>query len=239
MGVAVKTLMDALELLPTVQPITALVAGQDYGLIQASVQPLADANIVSVIRHSGGAIRRVISEHTPSIIITSIDFYQRRLERLLESADGPSHIPPVLIYVSLSELETANLRECGTDVVIVPCSAAEMELRIKRTSAVSMPASNSSLLRVGEITLNVDSFRVAVDGKPQQLSWMEYQLLKLLMENFGRVLTREHILGTVWATDHFGGTRTVDVHISRLRFKLGPKASEHFRTVKNVGYGLV
>lgn len=134
--------------------------------------------------------------------------------------------------LSFNELGEEDLHEDGADVVIVSCSSAELELRIRRASFGAVTTSNASLLRVGEITLDMPTFRVEVGGEPRQLSWMELQLLRLLMENFGRVLTREHILGSVWTTDHFDGTRTVDVHVSRLRFKLGPKASEHFRTVE-------
>jgi DNA-binding response OmpR family regulator len=71
------------------------------------------------------------------------------------------------------------------------------------------------------------------------LAWLEFQLLKFLMENIGRVYTREQLLAHVWGVEDFGGTRTVDVHIRRLRHKLEVYGDKYFRTVKNVGYGMI
>jgi DNA-binding response OmpR family regulator len=78
-----------------------------------------------------------------------------------------------------------------------------------------------------------------MEGRRVDLAWMEFQLLKFLMQNPGRVFAREQLLAKVWGVDSIGGTRTVDVHIRRLRSKLGVHGDKYFRTVKNVGYGMV
>ena len=95
------------------------------------------------------------------------------------------------------------------------------------------------LLRLGKITLDTRIYQVRVEGSRVELAWMEFQLLKFLMENPSRIFTRDELLANVWSVDSFGGTRTVDVHIRRLRQKLGPRGNTCIRTVANVGYGLV
>ena len=94
------------------------------------------------------------------------------------------------------------------------------------------------VLQVVQILLDQNTYQAVVDRRRIDLAWMEFQLLKFLMRNRGRVFWRAEFLANVWGFDNFGGTRTVDVHIRRLRSKLGIKAADHFRTVKNVGYGL-
>jgi DNA-binding response OmpR family regulator len=95
------------------------------------------------------------------------------------------------------------------------------------------------VLRLGALALDPGSYQVTVDGRLVTLAWQEYQLLKFLMQNPGRVFSRQQLLAEVWGVQDYGGTRTVDVHIRRLRFKLGEVGEDLFRTVKNVGYGLV
>lgn len=87
-----------------------------------------------------------------------------------------------------------------------------------------------------DIEIDEASFRVVADGKLLNLTYKEFQLLLYLYKNKGYVLTRDAILREVWGYDYFGGTRTVDVHIRRLRFKLGPKFQDKVETVRNVGY---
>ena len=118
------------------------------------------------------------------------------------------------------------------------CSAAELEKRILRLTHSSR-AQEASELTAGPITIDTDKYRVTVEGRSIKLAWMEFQLLRYLMQNLGRVFTREHLLTSVWGHKHYGHTRTVDVHIRRLRHKLGARASDCIRTVNNVGYGFI
>ena len=121
---------------------------------------------------------------------------------------------------------------------MVSCPAAELEKRINRLTHANR-TSQPSKLRVGPITIDADKYHVTVDGNSIKLAWMEFQLLRYLMQNLGRVFTREHLLSSVWGHTHYGHTRTVDVHIRRLRYKLGARGSAFIRTVNNVGYGFM
>jgi DNA-binding response OmpR family regulator len=122
------------------------------------------------------------------------------------------------------------------DILIVPC-AAELRKRIGRLARRSQASAPTSALELAKITLNPDTYQMMMEGRRVDLVWMEFQLLKFLMQNPGRVFTREQLLAKVWGVDSIGGTGTVDVHIRRLRSKLGGHGDKYFRTVKNVGYG--
>jgi DNA-binding response OmpR family regulator len=159
----------------------------------------------------------------------------------LESTDydqSQSVSPPVLACITHHNLENADLYENADDFLLVPCSAAEMEKRIRRLALKSGPTTSPNRLTVGEITLDLATYQVTVGGRRVEFAWLEFQLLKFLMENVGRVFSRQQLLINVWGVDSFGGTRTVDVHIRRLRNKVEIHGDTYFRTVKNVGYGM-
>lgn len=148
--------------------------------------------------------------------------------------------PPVLRCVPDDELDDPDLYGDSDDFVAVPCSPAELIKRILRLAhrhASATVASGS--IRVGGIGLNPATYQVTANGRPVDLAWLEFQLLQFLMDNVGKVFTRDQLLANVWGIENIGGTRTVDVHIRRLRYKLENGPETYFRTVKNVGYGMI
>jgi DNA-binding response OmpR family regulator len=86
------------------------------------------------------------------------------------------------------------------------------------------------------LVLNLETYQALIDGRPLDLTYMEYELLKFLASNPGRVFTRETLLSRVWGYEYYGGARTVDVHIRRLRAKLGEEHAGLIQTVRSVGY---
>ncbi|NDE60473.1 MAG: winged helix family transcriptional regulator, partial [Acidimicrobiia bacterium] len=88
----------------------------------------------------------------------------------------------------------------------------------------------------GGLVLNLETYQASIDGHPLDLTYMEYELLKFLTQNPGKVFTREILLSRVWGYDYYGGARTVDVHIRRLRAKLGEEHANLIQTVRSVGY---
>jgi DNA-binding response OmpR family regulator len=135
------------------------------------------------------------------------------------------------------ELEAARLDlSLGfDDVILAPYRIAELAVRLRLARWRSESASASELIRSGPLALNEATYEAAVNGAPLELTLKEYQLLLFLMRNPGRVFTRAELLDHVWGVDYFGGTRTVDVHIRRLRAKT-ETAGEIFETVRGVGY---
>ena len=125
--------------------------------------------------------------------------------------------------------------ESVDDFVEVPCSGGELEHRLRRLLR-GRATLDPGTLTLGGVSLDLATYRAKVDGRSAQLAWMEFRLLRFLMENPGRVHSREALLSEVWGEDYGGGSRTVDVHVRRLRHKLG-RAERQSRTVRTVGYG--
>ena len=148
--------------------------------------------------------------------------------------------PMVLRCIADNELAAPDIYEDSDDFVTVPCPPAELIKRILRLARrFERSAASAESISVGGITLNPATYQVTANGRPVDLAWLEFQLLSFLMENVGKVFTRDQLLANVWGVENIGGTRTVDVHIRRLRYKLEIGGDTYFRTVKNVGYGMV
>jgi DNA-binding response OmpR family regulator len=92
------------------------------------------------------------------------------------------------------------------------------------------------LVEYGALRLNLETYQAAIEGRPLDLTFMEYELLKFLAVNPGKVFTREILLSRVWGYEYYGGARTVDVHVRRLRAKLGEEHANLIQTVRSVGY---
>ncbi|MGH3715333.1 MAG: winged helix-turn-helix domain-containing protein [Micromonosporaceae bacterium] len=128
------------------------------------------------------------------------------------------------------------------DVVLTSAGPAEIEARL-RLAVGKLKAStvdtDASLVRAGELTIDPDTYSAKLKGRPLDLTYKEFELLKFLAQHPGRVFTRDQLLREVWGYDYFGGTRTVDVHVRRLRAKLGSEYESMIGTVRQVGYKFV
>lgn len=130
----------------------------------------------------------------------------------------------------------------GVDDVLVPTTGpAEVDARLRLAVAryASQGQEGTTLITVGEMVIDEETYVARVRGRPLDLTYKEFELLKYLCQHPGRVFTRAHLLQEVWGYDFFGGTRTVDVHVRRLRAKLGPDHDSLIGTVRNVGYKAV
>lgn len=121
------------------------------------------------------------------------------------------------------------------DFVMKPFHEGEVLVRLRVASAKGKLAGVSTVFETAGLVMDFDNYEISADGKPLNLTFKEFELLKTLMENSGRVLTRKQLLESVWEYEYIGGTRTVDVHIRRLRSKLG-RYGELIETIRNVGY---
>ncbi|MCB0952818.1 MAG: response regulator transcription factor, partial [Microthrixaceae bacterium] len=124
------------------------------------------------------------------------------------------------------------------DFCVVPAHPVELEARIRHLLAsegtgIDLPP---EVITYESLELNVETYQAAIDGRPLDLTFMEYELLKFLASDPGRVFTREILLSRVWGYEYYGGARTVDVHIRRLRAKLGEEHAGLIQTVRSVGY---
>ncbi len=124
------------------------------------------------------------------------------------------------------------------DLILAPYRLTDLAARLRLLEWRAQAASGPEVIRVGPLRLNQVTYEVAVEGGQVELTLKEYQLLLFLVRNPGRVFTRAELLDHVWDAEYFGGTRTVDVHVRRLRAKTGA-AGEMLETVRGVGYRLV
>jgi DNA-binding response OmpR family regulator len=130
------------------------------------------------------------------------------------------------------------------DVLLSTAGPAELEARLRlaiaRLAAQKEAADpEAHVIRSGEVTVDDATYTAKLGGRPLDLTFKEFELLKYLAQHPGRVFTRQQLLQEVWGYDYFGGTRTVDVHVRRLRAKLGPENESLIGTVRNVGYRFV
>ncbi len=151
---------------------------------------------------------------------------------------------PVLLIVTEGGLGVVQHDWGMDDVVLHTCGPAELEARVKlaigRLSARrEADDPESHVIRTGEVVVDDASYTAKVSGRTLDLTFKEFELLKYLAQHPGRVFSRQQLLQEVWGYDYFGGTRTVDVHVRRLRAKLGPENETLIGTVRNVGYRFV
>ncbi len=146
-------------------------------------------------------------------------------------------LEPLLILVPAHHLAELELREdLFDDFCVAPCTGAELEARLKHLFWRSGGGTRPELIEYGVLVLNLETYQAAISGRPLDLTYMEYELLKYLASHPGKVFTRETLLSRVWGYEYYGGARTVDVHIRRLRAKLGEEHASLIQTVRSVGY---
>jgi DNA-binding response OmpR family regulator len=162
----------------------------------------------------------------------------RSLCRLLRTTG----LPVPLILVTTEGGLAAVSHEWGVDdVVLASAGPAEVEARLRLSIGRLHGEADEqdTEIRAGDVVIDETTYSARVRGQQLDLTYKEFELLKYLAQHPGRVFTRAQLLQEVWGYDYFGGTRTVDVHVRRLRAKLGPELDQHIGTVRNVGYRFV
>jgi DNA-binding response OmpR family regulator len=155
--------------------------------------------------------------------------------RVLRKRDLP--LEPLLLLVTAAQLPDLDLRDdLFDDFCVAPARRQELDTRLKHLFFRTGQGTRPELIEYGPLVLNLETYQAAIAGKPLDLTYMEYELLKFLASHPGKVFTRETLLSRVWGYDYYGGARTVDVHVRRLRAKLGEEHAPLISTVRSVGY---
>lgn len=141
----------------------------------------------------------------------------------------------------LAMVQEAHLREVTfigglEDFLVAPVPPELLEAKVRFLLKRLNHLAPGSGIQIGKLKLDVDRYEVSLNGELLELTYKEFELLKFLATHTGRVFSRDQLLNQVWGYDFIGGTRTVDVHVRRLRAKLGPKYASLIDTVRNVGY---
>ncbi|HWC14907.1 MAG TPA: response regulator transcription factor [Actinomycetota bacterium] len=148
-------------------------------------------------------------------------------------------LPPIVVVVDQDGVGRFRLEVGADDFLLSSAGTGEISARLAMAARRSGLGGEATVLRVGDLTVNPDNYQVYVRGRPLDLTYKEFELLKFLAQRPGRVCDRDLLLREVWGYDYYGGTRTVDVHIRRLRAKLGAEHETLIETIRNVGYRLV
>jgi DNA-binding response OmpR family regulator len=162
----------------------------------------------------------------------------RAFSRILSTIDVPMAVVAVLTEGGLIAL---SAEWAVDDIVLDTAGPAELEARLRlaveRRAKITQPVLDQ--VRIGDLSIDESTYTARLQGRALDLTYKEFELLKFLAQHPGRVFSRAHLVQEVWGYDYFGGTRTVDVHVRRLRAKLGPENEAMIGTVRNVGYKFV
>ena len=157
------------------------------------------------------------------------------LARALKKRSDP--ISNILILINGGQLNQLELRDdLYDDFCLTPFHPQELHARLNHLFWKGGQGTRGNTISYGDLVLNVETYQALIQGRPLDLTYMEYELLKFLVSHPGKVFSRETLLSRVWGYDYFGGARTVDVHVRRLRSKLGEEHAGLIQTVRSVGY---
>jgi two-component system alkaline phosphatase synthesis response regulator PhoP len=200
----------------------------------------------SLTRHGFTCIRsnykstlNAVVRHSPEFAVFVMpNSFDNSLWELIKNLKRYKNLPVIALLSSKIVASLDNHREID-DFLVHPYHDAELLLRINRILKKSKEAESGELIKCNGLTIDLVTCEVTVDGKKADLTFKEYELLKLMARNRGRVFTREALLDKIWGYDYYGGDRTVDVHMRRLRSKIEDANHTYIETVRNIGYRFV
>jgi two-component system alkaline phosphatase synthesis response regulator PhoP len=187
-----------------------------------------------------GAMDRVLADaraETPAILVFNMLGRSDvpAIRNLLRSADMPHGVASIAVIRS-DQLGTLDFSIGFDDFVVYPALTEEVTARVRRAIWLKSGVESDNTLRTGDLHIDLANYKAYVGGRPIDLTYKEFELLRFMATNQDKVFTREALLNRVWGYDFYGGARTVDVHIRRLRSKIEDRAHTFIETVRNVGY---
>ncbi|MFW2338501.1 MAG: winged helix-turn-helix domain-containing protein [Acidimicrobiia bacterium] len=205
-------------------------------MITVAVSTTGEAGALEEVIALAGAVAIPAGDQTTSsewdaamIDLRSDPLQQLRAAKRVHEDSGC----PVIVVIASAQTALLNSEKWIDEFIVDPIDALELQARLNRLAG---PSESGELLAYKSLTLNLATYQATIDGTPIDLTYMEYELLRYFIEHQGRVWSREQLLQNVWGYDYFGGARTVDVHVRRLRAKLGGERASWITTVRSVGY---
>jgi DNA-binding response OmpR family regulator len=211
------------------------------GLIKHTLERSGDGQVEIV--SSGDAALRAVTERTPDLVILDLNLpvlSGTEVCRILRGRPATANLPIIMLTARTGEADRVTGLDLGADdYVTKPFSLRELGARVRAVLRRRQGSAGGANVYTGEhLTADFDAVSIAVDGAPVRLTRREFELLRFLVENRNRVLSRDRLLERVWGYDRFIETRSVDVHVGRLRAKLGA-AGQQIETVVGLGYRFV
>lgn len=174
----------------------------------------------------------------PALLLVAAGAGEPAPDKLIERLSEHQELGAVPRVAALDEKHLPGVRhlEDVDELLVRPFSSVEVAVRVARARGRVDGVDGGEAVRAGSLDLNLATYQVSIAGEPLSFTYMEYELLKFLMTHPNRVFPREALLSAVWGYDYYGGARTVDVHIRRVRAKLGQEHAARIKTVRSVGY---
>ena len=212
----------------------AWIIGSPGGSTGSTARMLAELGFAPhVLAPDGSARPQQAPPRTPAVVVVSDE-----VTRTCQALEGDEALRdvPLLLALDAEQLDAGTGVCGGHELLVHPFTAAELQTRMARARRAISGADQADHVRCGTLDLNLATYEVSIAGRPVDFTYMEYELLKFLVTHPGRVFSREALLSRVWGYDYYGGARTVDVHVRRVRAKLGQEHAHRIRTVRSVGY---
>jgi len=178
-----------------------------------------------------------IAEQSPDLVLMAVNGHSSHSMRELPQRIKRERPLPIMALVNKETLDSLEADpKIIDDFALKPGDPDELALRIKRLLQKSSDTGASELIKCGDLVIDLAKCEVSLSGRPVELTFKEYELLRFMAANQGRVFSRDTLLNKVWGYDYYGGDRTVDVHIRRLRSKIEDANHTFIETVRNIGY---
>jgi DNA-binding response OmpR family regulator len=185
----------------------------------------------------GGLDLDELAERPPTVVVVEagddLGRAQKTIKRLRD--DGPLIEVPILVAVTVARLSLLDFSIGFDDFVLMPLVPAELYARMRQLDWKTATFGSDEVLKIDDLVIDIAGYEVRIAGRRIELTHQEFELLRFLAQHRGRVFTREALLERAWGYRYAGGTRTVDIHVRRVRSKLGEMGSV-VETVRNVGY---
>ena len=186
---------------------------------------------------AGGAGDALAAGDPPDVLLVDLSTAgEEPALRYLWDEPARSDSPVAIALIRREQLPHHDLPIAIDDFLALPAAAGELAARLRRALRRRRPEESERVLRCGDLTVDLANYMVFVAGRQVNLTYKEYELLRFLATNADTVFTRETLLNKVWGYDFYGGARTVDVHVRRLRSKIEDRHHSFIETVRNVGY---
>ncbi len=193
---------------------------------------------VDVVAGSSAQFKRLLSQNPAHDLV----IYEARGDAFDDVAQAEAMLVEngsAVMLIIVNEDQLAEFRlpvQIKADFIVHGASSAECEMRIRQLLWPGSEGSSSDFIVIDNMTINLATYQVKVGNEPIDLTYLEYALLSFLVTHPGRTYSRDALLRRVWGFDYYGGSRTVDVHVRRVRAKLGPELAQRLETVRGVGY---
>ena len=209
------------------EPLVYLLQKEGYDVVEAE---------------DGNTALTVFEEHGADLILLDLMLPGLSGNEVCREIRNTSNVPIIMLTAKDSEIDKVVGLEIGADdYVTKPYSTRELLARMKavlRRKLEPQDQAGEGILKAGSVEMDIEKHRVSVHGEKIQMPLKEFELLELLMENVNRVLTRGQIIDRVWGSNYYGDTKTLDVHVKRIRSKIedDPSRPRHLLTVRGLGY---